>query len=90
MLAVLVSVLTSVNTASVAGLRDGVGGYEFKVDDQGGGGISSEPARIVGGGASTTDSERTGVVSQPQSLPRNVERVVVTCILRWMRLMWYR
>jgi hypothetical protein len=54
--------------SSFAGSRDGVGGYKFKVDDQGGGGITS-----TSGGNQTAEKEATRVEIAPELLQGSSE-----------------
>lgn len=65
-----------------AGKADGLGGYEFKVDDQGGGGVSGQWSENTDGGTSVSIGHSASETPNPDIQSVRIEYLV----LRWMNI----
>lgn len=70
-------------TVSWAGKGDGLGGLRYKVDDQGGGGINSEPSGTAPGASpAALEDDSTKLSGDPSNAAVDRQYVV---LLHWMR-----
>jgi hypothetical protein len=73
----------SISTDSLAGRSGGVGGFRYKVEDQGGGGIVSQPTgSLMGGNGVSAEPQWAGPPDTFEPTSRNAR--VEILLTRWM------